>query len=726
LNNNIFFRTNLIMVKSNKYKRTKLPKVVRDQTWNTYIGNEKSIGDCYVCGKDISIQYYECGHIISVKDGGSDTIDNLRPVCGKCNKSVGAQNMNDFKQKYFPVSDYYNEYVDDFIIEPETQQYDRNIYDVSDFNRNQINMAIVGPISVGKSTFVNTLFIKQYSDMRIKRTTMTPQVYYETNIKETDKSISKKIMLDNREINELLYKKYENGEDLSYDDVKEIKYFVPKTKNLVNLMDDVYLTVYDMPGLNDGHVGDNLEVYHKWLSNNFYKFDIITCLFDINSGLNTSDEVKILKNMITNIRNNKNVHGIDTELIIVINKCDDMYLDDNGNLMFSDEEFDEMFEQIRNVITNKVNELYPELKYNIIRVSSEDAYVYRMYQIEPDNNLDMKYLNRFGYNELGKSRWNRMKESEKRDFVKEFMGDIEDDINERMQINGFNDFILLLSKTLDSKGQYKYLMNHINYELYQINEHSYIDDHENFDKFVKIYRKIKDIDNTIKDKWTYGQNIFHNKLDNYLEMYYNKHINNMINSITDFNIEIIENLLDNMKNYDSVFKSNYSEKIVLFMENNINDYYGNSIIKKSNTFIKSFVHFQKLISYGYNKIKELIKPLFDNDDILNNKSDDIIKYLNSLLESGIITEDEFYVKLKEIILKIYKAINNNRQIGYINNDKLPSYVYEAYQICNRMEPGDDLDEQIKFFAYKNMVKFINSDNKEYQSCVDDMIEKYVY
>ena len=47
-------------------------------------------------------------------------------------------------------------------------------------NRLEINIAIIGTVSSGKTTLMNSLFVNQYSDMKIKRTTMTPQVYYET------------------------------------------------------------------------------------------------------------------------------------------------------------------------------------------------------------------------------------------------------------------------------------------------------------------------------------------------------------------------------------------------------------------------------------------------------------------------------------------------------------------------------------------------------------------
>lgn len=78
-------------------KRKNLPKKTRVKAWDLNIGEEFGIGECFTCGCIIKQTDYECGHIISVKDGGSDNVDNLMPVCSQCNKSMGTMNMHHFK-----------------------------------------------------------------------------------------------------------------------------------------------------------------------------------------------------------------------------------------------------------------------------------------------------------------------------------------------------------------------------------------------------------------------------------------------------------------------------------------------------------------------------------------------------------------------------------------------------------------------------------------------------
>jgi 5-methylcytosine-specific restriction endonuclease McrA len=69
--------------------RKKLPKALRQQTWLKYIG-EKFETKCFInwCSNKINPFNFEVGHNLPVSKGGSDSIDNLRPICSQCNKSM--------------------------------------------------------------------------------------------------------------------------------------------------------------------------------------------------------------------------------------------------------------------------------------------------------------------------------------------------------------------------------------------------------------------------------------------------------------------------------------------------------------------------------------------------------------------------------------------------------------------------------------------------------------
>src|SRR5579884_4288487 len=76
---------------------TALPAGVRSTVWNHWNSIELGQAPCYCCALEMCSQAnYECGHVIAKSRGGSDAVPNLRPVCGRCNKSMGTKNMRDF------------------------------------------------------------------------------------------------------------------------------------------------------------------------------------------------------------------------------------------------------------------------------------------------------------------------------------------------------------------------------------------------------------------------------------------------------------------------------------------------------------------------------------------------------------------------------------------------------------------------------------------------------
>jgi len=72
-------------------RKTKIPKALREQVWLTWCG-KKFEHKCLVdwCSNIVTPFNYEVGHNIPESKGGKTDIDNLRPLCSSCNKSMGA------------------------------------------------------------------------------------------------------------------------------------------------------------------------------------------------------------------------------------------------------------------------------------------------------------------------------------------------------------------------------------------------------------------------------------------------------------------------------------------------------------------------------------------------------------------------------------------------------------------------------------------------------------
>jgi hypothetical protein len=76
---------------------TTIPKIKRQEVWNHYIGDKIGKTKCLCCGvNDITQFEFHCGHVIAKSKGGELNIDNLRPICSKCNLSMRDEYMMDF------------------------------------------------------------------------------------------------------------------------------------------------------------------------------------------------------------------------------------------------------------------------------------------------------------------------------------------------------------------------------------------------------------------------------------------------------------------------------------------------------------------------------------------------------------------------------------------------------------------------------------------------------
>ncbi len=86
-------------INHNTKKPKQIKQAIRKLVWFHYIGNKKATAYCMCCGvTKISVFEFECGHVIAKSKGGPDTVQNLRPICSLCNKSMGNQNMLEFQK----------------------------------------------------------------------------------------------------------------------------------------------------------------------------------------------------------------------------------------------------------------------------------------------------------------------------------------------------------------------------------------------------------------------------------------------------------------------------------------------------------------------------------------------------------------------------------------------------------------------------------------------------
>lgn len=66
-----------------------LPRAVREQVWLRYVGRRFQ-AKCTIrwCRNLINVFDYTVGHDVPRSKGGSDKLDNLMPICSRCNSSM--------------------------------------------------------------------------------------------------------------------------------------------------------------------------------------------------------------------------------------------------------------------------------------------------------------------------------------------------------------------------------------------------------------------------------------------------------------------------------------------------------------------------------------------------------------------------------------------------------------------------------------------------------------
>lgn len=332
-----------------------------------------------------------------------------------------------------------------------------------------IHVAIMGCVSAGKSTSLNMLMTNMFSDCHRKRTTTNPQIYRETtSISEKQKPFKdlSYIRTSNTKVNTEMKEQAKTGVSMRIEDITPLEYDVPKIKGFNNLIsddkgNDVTLTIHDLPGLNDAL---SKNTYFEYIRQNFKNYDVIIFVVDINSAMNSSDEVDILHLIISGIKSKKE-SGFDTKLIVLINKCDELKNSDNGKMIPVDEELFEMYTQCKDIIDSKVSGLIP----HYVCISCENAFVYRMVEAGKFDDLDTKYINKIGQLEFPSRQWNKWDDKTKKEKIKNnFDNSV---IEDGLKSSGFTDFSSVFNSIFSPDVQYQFLLDHIRNISNNINNH---------------------------------------------------------------------------------------------------------------------------------------------------------------------------------------------------------------------------------------------------------------
>lgn len=420
--------------------------------------------------------------------------------------------------------------------------------------KENIKIIIAGPVSAGKSTFFNALMSNTYSDMKRKKTTMLPQHYFcGKNNNESVEEIYNK----NKESNDNILQLRESGEFDASKHFNELVYNISPIDDFVTLPDKrATYSILDMPGLNCG--GD--ELYYDYVKKESKNIDIYVLVFDINSGLNSTDEITILKLVVDEIIKNGNGH-----VRILINKCDDIQFK-NDKIDLGDEELNELYERCKQTINKHCVEIIDRV--TVSPLCSSKLYVYRGVK-NNISTIDENQLNNLIKTECGKTELKKLDSiKKKRKFISGLLQKSKLSLfDDWMNDTGYSDF----KKKLDSIiGSYPDIISyHINADLMKIIDNNKI----NFD-YTSLIHGIKGIVKRITRLATFIEKGFDKIFNKLLKLSFdNLNLlisNNMKNKVlnikarkdmkketTNLNIEKVRSSLESTCDYNKILEKVY-------------------------------------------------------------------------------------------------------------------------------------------------------------------------
>lgn len=311
-------------------------------------------------------------------------------------------------------------------------------------NRLEINIGLFGAISSGKTTFLNAITGQQYSDTEIKKTTMVPQVYLETDNANPNPTI---IRRKNREANESIMKLLDLNQ-FTFSHCQPIYHQLDRICDMFDpeiIDSNLKINIYDIPGLNDSA---SKNIYFQWVRENIKLFDIIIFMTDITKGLNNSDELEIVDLLVSSMVNTK------TRMICLMNKCDDIYYDSEINdLVFVDNEEENIYIQANNILIDILK------KYGMmnarenrvtafIPISAENCFIYRALLKNPEIELDDVHINRICKSECGANKFKYMTTADKKTVIDYVIKNLENNYYQKIQDTGYLSVKNIIQQTI--------------------------------------------------------------------------------------------------------------------------------------------------------------------------------------------------------------------------------------------------------------------------------------
>ncbi len=240
-----------------------------------------------------------------------------------------------------------------------------------------VNIAIVGEVSSGKSTTLNSIFVQNYNATKRKRSTCSVNIYCERTPITPVREIMERNRLSDAKIDDKNFSLVENV------------YNVSKMVDFGERKHNVAYNVIDLPGLNDS---SSDAFFRHYITDNFKHFDAVIFISDGNKSMNTAAERELIQYILNHMLNNTRC-----QLIVAISKVDEPH----------DPEIREVCEAAKQIINSEVMQRKLLNRVKILTFSAEQGYLLRYIKHKKDlNELDDKNIAKLATLMIG-SKWRR-------------------------------------------------------------------------------------------------------------------------------------------------------------------------------------------------------------------------------------------------------------------------------------------------------------------------------
>jgi len=323
-----------------------------------------------------------------------------------------------------------------------------------------IKVAIVGYVSVGKSTVLNALLGDKFSQVNRKPCTagvnffrITQPLDHEGNKsagpdpEQTCSTVNddETFFQDADAVHKEILKN--NKEKQLGEIVKETTFDVRICHQICKMRKDTRLVLIDIPGINEA---ESNSKYRNYVESNWNVFDSVVVV--MNGTSVDTDLLKFVKD------NNEKLKNIPT--IILGNKLDDLYDDDTIEAIeetrsqiieiFGNIDYQSIPHEEENVGGSKLGKANSEESMTaFIPLSAKNAFTYMkagsiddLEQLGKPKYRD--FLDKIGLSNYGKTKWLKMKVEDKKEIVSEFLKDPKK-LEDEMASTNFNSFLFVLS-----------------------------------------------------------------------------------------------------------------------------------------------------------------------------------------------------------------------------------------------------------------------------------------